>query len=379
MVKNKSTIIIGVYSHPEALPPTLNAITELSKIFTHIYVVYRPFLKTEWEYPNNVTLIPSGNPLTSSHQENSPLYKKVYFFIQFTWKLLKTTILYKPKWILVYDHIPTLSIVLIKRLISNKINIWYHSHDVVDSIKLRKYSVSWFAHYYETYFFNDDLRLFTLPSKERIKFFPLTLKQKFVVIPNYPSLSTYFEVDKTSPQLTKSLKMIYQGTVSPGHGLEEISNYISSSHKDISLHIAGNISKTFANELIEKIGDEKLQIHGFVEYKNLSKITSSCHIGIATLIPKSIAFKTAATASNKIYEYAACGLPILYYDNEHFNEYLSKHEWAFATDLSSTSLDTCLTDIMNNYDYYSSKAREDFLNKFNFEKVFQPLEKILEK
>jgi hypothetical protein len=117
---------------------------------------------------------------------------------------------------------------------------------------------------------------------------------------------------------------------------------------------------------------------GYVSYINLPNVTSQSHIGIAVLIPKSINFKTASLASNKIYEYAACGLPILYFNDPHYKEYLTQFEWAFATDLSLESIENCILEIMSNYDYYAKKARDDFESKLHFEKIFEPVKLYLD-
>jgi hypothetical protein len=105
----------------------------------------------------------------------------------------------------------------------------------------------------------------------------------------------------------------------------------------------------------------------------LPSITAQSHIGIAVNIPSEVIYQTGGTASNKIYEYAACGLPILYFDHPHYREYLGQFKWAFATDLSKESIENCIIEIMNNYDYFSQQARNDFLSRLNFESVFEPI------
>lgn len=78
--KRINNIVIGIYFHPEAYPPTLNAIGELSECFDSVTVIHRPHLKGSWQYPANVKAIPSGKYLTSEDQQKASLLKKIFFF-----------------------------------------------------------------------------------------------------------------------------------------------------------------------------------------------------------------------------------------------------------------------------------------------------------
>jgi hypothetical protein len=84
-------------------------------------------------------------------------------------------------------------------------------------------------------------------------------------------------------------------------------------------------------------------------------------------------YSTGALASNKIYEYAAAGLPILYFDIPAYREYLSRFEWAFGNDLSEKALNEQISYIRVHFNYLSEKALEDFRTSLNFEHVFQPV------
>lgn len=374
MSNNSRSLLLALYSHPEHYPPTLNAISELSTVYDKIYILYRPFSINRWKYPKNVTLIPSGRTIDVRKQERSLLPIKLFYFFQFTFKLLLLIRKQKPHAVLLYDSFPVLSFNIIKKIIGKPTLLWYHNHDVPEITKLRKYSIGWFAARYEHSIFHF-LDIFSLPSEKRKEYYPMTeLHGKYFFIPNYPSINKFeghFAKTKKNP-----IRILYQGTIGLGHGIECVSKLISITD-NLELHLAGSDISNFVKHLQELIKKDKLIYHGNLPYVDLFQLTSSCHIGIAILEPKSVAYTTASTASNKIYEYAACGLPILYYDHEHFNYYLSKYEWAFATDLTEKSLMNCLNSIMENYDFLSSKARNDFENELNFERVFAPVKEFL--
>jgi hypothetical protein len=81
---------------------------------------------------------------------------------------------------------------------------------------------------------------------------------------------------------------------------------------------------------------------------------------------------TVGTASNKIYEYAALGLPVVLYDTPHFRHHLGERRWAFFTTLSETSLLHTLQVVTECYDDAARAATEDFHRELNFERVFTP-------
>lgn len=82
--------------------------------------------------------------------------------------------------------------------------------------------------------------------------------------------------------------------------------------------------------------------------------------------------KTIGTASNKIYEYAACGLPIIYFKSKYFDNILGKYSWAMGSNLNAKDLGTTIIKILENWDQYSSNARNDFIIINNFESAFKP-------
>src|SRR5690348_10464486 len=123
-------LVIGIYYHPEAYPPTLNAVTALSDIFESISIVYRPNLKGSWQYPENVKPIASGNFITSEEQAASGFFQKISFFRKFVADLKKECLAAQPSVILLYDPLPLLAYSMIKASLTFPHRVWYHNHDI---------------------------------------------------------------------------------------------------------------------------------------------------------------------------------------------------------------------------------------------------------
>jgi hypothetical protein len=378
------SVACGIYFHPEAYPPTLYALDELAPTASNIYVIHRPHLKNEWSYAFNVQLIPSGRPLEIKQQEKSNLLKKIFYFLQFTWTLYKIIQSKKVDLVILYDTMPLFSFALIRRFLRNKVLVWYHNHDVVELSQMRKYSIGWFAAKWESKMFRH-LDIFSLPSMERKKYFPIQiLKGEFVFLPNRPSKKFYNRFLRSSKPQNGIIKLIYQGSITSTHGLEEIISILDQpiGEHQLELHLAGRISKEYQDQLTQLANDYQVSsqviFHGLLPYKKLPALTTSCDIGIAINKPVGIIYQTGGTASNKIYEYVACGLPVLYYNIAHYREHLEKYSWAVPTNLSSSSLLSAIREIVLNYEAKAQSADEDFENELNYEKAFQKVAQVLE-
>ena len=106
-------------------------------------------------------------------------------------------------------------------------------------------------------------------------------------------------------------------------------------------------------------------------YREVPQLAASCHVGIGIHSKTDIMHTTLGTSSNKIYEYAAAGLPVLVYDNEHFREHLDAYPWALFTDCSNSSLTGCIEKIISGYDHMSEQAYKSFTGQLNYETHFR--------
>ena len=366
-------ILIATYGHPEFFPPTLNAIDAIAAFTDQVTIVARNVKPNEWAYPSNTKLYLSGRFKSIRETEKMSTLWKVFSFFTFTFHFFNLLRKHKPEWVVCYDPIPLYAYRFAIFFLSRKPGLWYHNHDVYEIERVGKFSVSGRAVLSEQKYF-DKIDLFTLPSKERIKHFPVhKLKGSYFVLPNYPSLKRMGDACKEKTDPRKELKLLYQGYIGDGHGLDEIIIFLND-HPDISLTLIGQRDNDYIEKLKSLIArPSQINILPPVAYAQLSGITTQYHVGLAIHKPVNTAFRTAAMASNKIYEYPAAGLAIIYYDDEHYKAYLGDYRWAFANDLSPSRLDEQLKYIRTNYDMLSQAAQEDFRNNLNYEKAFQPV------
>jgi len=382
-MKSNKALVIAIYSHPEYYPPTLNAIEILASHYSDIYVIHRNITGFDWQYPANVKLIHSGDLLPIREAERKSIIYKVRSFWSFSKLLVKTIRTSGSETLLVYDYMPWLSYTLFKKRLPENLLIWYHNHDVAEKQYLRKGSISWWAWKSEQRIFSR-LDIFSLPAVERQSRFPMgEFKGRFFFLPNYPSIAMYGRYNKLTKDKSGPVRLLFQGSIGPFHGLEEIIPLLGHtiSGRSLQLVVKGFISSDYASELMrlskEYKVEDKLIILPPTGYLEVVRNAQTCHIGIGIHKKQDFMNQTLGTASNKIYEYAASGMPVLVFDNDHFRRVLGNRPWVFFTDTSAGSLIACVEQIMTRFQELSTKALIDFEKELCFEHYFNPLREYL--
>lgn len=385
MINKKSNLVSAIYSHPESYPPTLNAISELADMFDTIKLLYIPHYIGNWNYPNNVHLIPSISETSFEKYRKSNSLIKFIYFIKYVHRLYQICQKNKPKIILLYDSIPLFAYLIIRPLLFFNHKIWYHNHDINEVHRHNLFSIGRMAFFLEKKYFNK-IDIFSIPSSERLKYFPIeSFHGKIFTIPNYPSKKIYSKY-YLKKKIDKEVNIIFQGRIDSSHGIENIIPILGKLNNilNVKLFLKGSIDQNYKiilQNLAIKFGVvDKLQFFPFSSYKSVPMLASSCHIGIAIFTDTGVMQKTLGTSSNKIYEYAALGLPVIYLNFEHFRRILAKFKWAVPLkDLSEEELLKSIRIILNNYDSMSLQAHLDFTNEYNFENVFSSVSNFIYK
>lgn len=371
-------ITAAIYFHPEAYPPTLNAINVLSEENIELTVITRRTVRSKHDFSTRVNFKYASKLVEGYTADKLSFIRKIWMFVRFTILLYNNLVFKKPKYLLLYDPIPLYSYFLIQKLISRRnLKVWYHNHDTIDMSRCKKYSILWFAAR------NQDRALqfidyFSLPSEERKEHFPLKEFNGMVkVIPNYPSMNFNPQIRDRHISGEEDVRLIYQGSIGANHGLEQVLEVLNEKIEGhfLKLILVGKVRPEYLEslfDLAEKLGVmDRIEWKGYQPYVDLHKIANEAHIGLAIHKPYNVTYSTGGTASNKIYEYAACGLPVILFDSEHYRSYLEKFKWSFFTDISSVNLLNTFSEIVKDYKSISNAARKDVECGLNFEHVYK--------
>lgn len=371
--------IVSIYIDPDFYPPTINAILNLAERFEEVVVVCRNNTTTDFPYPRNVYLKKIGKACTVREMERQSVWLKAFYFSKFVFYFLRYMRSSKTSLVLLYDSIALYGFYLVKNVIkTNRKKIWYHNHDMPAESLIQQFSVGGLAAKYEKRAMQY-IDFFSLPSEDRTHCYQqIAGNFPVFIIPNYPSLKLYHCYHYLRKE-EGILKIIFQGFIGPGLGLESFIELLSERIKGNSLHLIlkGSVKEEYKEKLNALA--EKLEVASQVKwvpigpYNELIKLTSSCDVGIGINMNTDTISKTLGTASNKIYEYAACGLPVLLFDSENYRRYLNKYDWTFFTDGSVYSLKENIELLTEDLPKVSNSARLCFEQSLNFETIFLPV------
>jgi glycosyltransferase involved in cell wall biosynthesis len=174
-------------------------------------------------------------------------------------------------------------------------------------------------------------------------------------------------------------RVLFQGSIGPNHGIEEIIGFMqqSISGKQIKLVLKGFCTEEYKRDLLSLA--TSLGVHHFIEFHGVScysevpLLMSKCHVGIAIHKGTDLMNSTLGTSSNKIYEYAAMGLPVILFDNTHFKAHLGKWDWCFFVDKECSSILQIFEQIILNYPALQNSAIKAHRAGLNFEHYVRDL------
>lgn len=257
----------------------------------------------------------------------------------------------------------------IYRVVASKTVIWYHNYDVIYTDKnLDKFSLTWLAYSIPKKMF-PKIDFFTISMEERVNFFPVhLLKNKYSLIPNYQKI----EFHKTEPRIIEDKKiiLIFVGTISKGHGLEELISILNTKieNLELELQIKGFLDNDYRQELIKLSIDhdvaDKLVILPRSEWSDVPLALRKAHIGISFYMgTDQMNLTLGKGGSTKVFQYIAEGLPVLM--NPEFRENFKEYDWAIASNLNGNSLVENISKIISNYDNLSQSAVKSFKEELN--------------
>ena len=352
----------------------LNALELLSTACSQVSVVHRNVMHSEWIYPKNVKLFTVGSYCGYESVGSRSMFWKLKSFFLFAAISVRQIRKFKPDWVILHDPNAVLTWFVARNFIGYKPSTWYHNHDVILG---NENFFSYWSYRAQTQLFST-FKKFSLPSTDRSRYFPMErFRGTFLFLPNFPGLYLYSRFYKER-YITTEVRLVYQGYISSDHGLEEIvellAEGIPESNLQLRLVLKGYQDRDFIAALENKASTlgvlDRVEIHGVTGYSEVPAVASTCHIGIGIHKKNDVMTSTLGTASNKIYEYAAVGLPVVLYDNQQFRKHLGEFEWAFFTDGSSSGIRKTIIKIIQDYTRVSRKARQDFEQGLNFEKFF---------
>ena len=119
----------------------------------------------------------------------------------------------------------------------------------------------------------------------------------------------------------------------------------------------------------------KCSLDGWLTLDELQARASRASVGLSIYKPVTKGLDYVASASNKLFEYAAMGLPVVVPDRASYRDFLGDAEWVMYADVEEPkSIASAITsDLAADNDRYvamSRSARRAFEEQYNYERVF---------
>lgn len=370
-------IVVAIYVDPDFYPPTINAILNFATNADEVIVISRNNTTINFDYPSNVKLIKIGSPVSVREMEKQSVKSKLWNFIQFATQVRKYSMQQATDLLVLYDPLALFAYHIFGRGIAKK-KVWYHNHDMPGKNGVGKFSLVGRAAMKE----HDAVKkvnILSLPDAHRKKYYTdIKAAQDILILPNFPSPKVYGKA--YAPKVpVDTIKLIYQGFIGEGHGLETILQILDKriAGYKVELICKGSVSDSYKLKL--KTLAEQYQVADQLRfitigpYKELMPVTAGCHIGIAINTNNDAVSKAQGTASNKIYEYAAIGLPVIINNAAQFLEQLKSKPWVFFVDDTVESIQSAIENIMKDWLEHSRAAKKEFEDELNFENFFTPV------
>lgn len=369
-------ILACQYSHIEGYPPTFNAVNVMASQGHTVYVLMRKDMITKWSYHENIKITYVGDYEDRFEFEKTSKFHKIKEFFVFLKRMRSLIKKNNPDIVLLYDNIPLMAYSILKLYTLKKNKVWYHNHDSNILSDYKKFSLNYFAFFFEKRAFKF-IDFFTIPQLERFRLFNLKkYKGLKFVIPNYPPKYLFKSNNKAVKTPEKVIKLIYPGNINENIGIENVIPLLGTKVRgcDIYLKLIGDVRDNTKRKFIDLAEQFNVRKHIFFEkrqtYLNMPKIISEYHIGLAMYKPANLSNAEAGTAANKIYEYAALGLPVILNDTEHYRKYLDVYKWTFFFNSKKDYFLSIIDEILDQYELLSFQAKIDFSKELYFEKYF---------
>lgn len=378
--RGPESVLLAMFSGlPE--PPTLNAILMLKRCFGRVV-----FLRNNIKFPADFYLDPPelkevGSPCASLAARRKHILWKLARFARYAFAFRRELGRGAYRLVVIHDYLALLAFWLVRKSAGYRGLVWFNSYDAIDPQHAPPGRLSLvrlvIARHEELF---GELDFFSLPTAERKPYYPLhRVKREVFVIPNYPAAGYYRRFQRQRRSAPEgAIRLIYMGALGRGHGYEEILQSLAApiAGRAVHLILKGWIEENYRRDLIAfaaRCGvGERLEFAGYGPYPKVAELAASCSIGLAIFTGKDIMNRTLGTASNKIYEYLAVGLPVMLFDTPYFRRHFEDRRWAFFTDLSESSLRGGIEAILSHYEEASAAAVQDFRDAFNYESVFTP-------
>jgi glycosyltransferase involved in cell wall biosynthesis len=383
----KPRLLITIYANPDYYPPTVYAVRILSKYFK-IHILSRNMSEPFQEWPSDVTIERIGEYAQAREKEAASASAKLIEYAKFVARTRSLIKQMQPLTVYSYDaHAFVASIA--GRAGRRSIPLIFHAHELPETENLSWRSLEgWVVRAALIGTKSADTVVF--PEKNRAHHWLTAANDSRppTIVPNCPDRSYYSppaDWSETIAARYRAREVVYVGYAGDENGHLEGLRAIALTDHGIRMRVIGGYRPKFGatfNALARELGvTERVSLDGWLRQDELIARASAAGAGLSLHKAVSKGLEYQGSASNKLFEYAAMGLPVVVPDRASYREFLGDAEWVTYADIDQPeSIARAITLIFADRERYvamSRAARRAFEEHYNYERVFAPaLERI---
>jgi glycosyltransferase involved in cell wall biosynthesis len=379
----KPQLLITIYANPDYYPPTVYAVRILSRYF-QIHILCRNMHSPIENWPPGVTIERFGAYASPREKETASAPAKLAEYTRFAARTRTLVRQMRPASVYAYDvHAFVAS--MIARVGRRSTPLIFHLHELPETRAL-----SWTS--MQTWVVKAALRgtrsadAVVFPEMYRARHWLMAAGdlRAPIIVPNCPDAS-YFKApadwDETIAQRFRAREAVYVGYVSADNGHLEAVRAIAKADGDIRMRMIGSYRPEFEacfNTLARELGvSERVSLDGWLAQDELLARASRASIGLSLHKPSTKNLEYLGSASNKLFEYAAMGLPAVVPDRASYRDFLGDAQWVTYAEIEDPgSIAHAMSSILADRERYvamSRAARRAFEEQYNYERVFAPV------
>lgn len=385
----KPSLLVVYYANPDYFPPTRNAVSILSRYF-NVTLVCRNVGRSFARWPRDVAIERVGSGGSEDHKHHSNPIDKFLEFRNFMAAVRAAVARIRPALVYAYEsHAFCAALSATRRIRTSPIIFQLHELPEFDALP-------W--HSLQTWVIRHALRetrsasLVVFPEGNRGKFWMRAARdqRRPLIVPNCTApefTPDGYDVAALVERRWAGRKALYIGALGEQNGSGEAVQSLAYLPTNVSLQMVGNGSAEYRRTLLrvaaESGAQARLSIGEFVEHGRLTELANDATLGLALYKPTTLNWEFSSSATNKVFEYAALGLPVVAPDRPNYREFFADETWiTYANPADPHSIARAIEFVLADRERYvriSTAARHAFEEKFNYERVFQPaLERVLE-
>jgi glycosyltransferase involved in cell wall biosynthesis len=383
MAGDKPRLLAALYGNANFHPPTLNGLRLMAQSFA-VRILCRNEDGPDAQWPAAVERENVGEFRPRTERAAAGPIRKLAEFTGFVRRLRAAIDEYRPALFYAYDPLAFAAAIRARRFRRN-LPVVFHCHDVPPVERIEPTSLQWWLIRYALR--HTRAAAFTVfPEKYRAAHWLAHAgdPRPAMVVPNgaardfYPAPADWH---KLIAQRFENRRALYVGSMGEGNGHREAVRALAALPDNVTLDLVGFVEAGFRDELLSLAGSlglsDRVAIDAWVSNVERVRRAEEASLGLVLYHPINWNWEYSGSAPNKLFEYAAFGLPVIVPDRPSYRDFLAEDQWVvYADPADPGSIARAIEYILADPERYAAMslaARSAHERKYNYEQLFAPV------